>query len=174
MAKLDPKKLLESAQKHYPNQRWKKALDDYVSLSQDPISSRDPKIHHKIGDLYVKLSDKQKATASYQEAVKCYMAKGFLLQAISVCKLAQTLDPKNQELEKRLTDLYARRGVAAAGSTTGLTPPVGITPVPLRASVSIKSSLTAKKPNSARSGTEPAQKKASTAEAAQQMFEDTM
>lgn len=128
MAKINVQKLIDRAQKNYRNQKWNKALDDYITVSKAPLGVKNPKIHHKIADIYNKLKETDNAVKAYTQAVRCYMTKGFLLQAISVCKQAKKLAPDNEDIESQLTELYARRGLGS--KKPSLTPAPKAAPEP--------------------------------------------
>jgi len=113
MAKKDKaQKIREEAQKFFGKGKWEKALGAYMKLTK--IEPKEPKNLQKVAELQLKLKMKKQAVDTYKGACDLYMSNGFLIQAIAICKMVIQLDPDEKEMEDKLSELYAKRGVGAA------------------------------------------------------------
>lgn len=112
MAKLD--KVKQDAQTYFSGGKWDKALQAYSALTK--MDPKDPKNFQKVADLQLKIGRNKDAIESYKQACDVYMSKGFLIQAIAMCKMVMQMDPSQKEIEGRLAELYSKRGV---GGTPG-------------------------------------------------------
>ncbi len=125
MAKPKVQKIHEEATKFFSKGKWDKALALYSKLTK--IEPKEPKNFQKVAELQLKLDMKKQAIATYKEACDIYMSKGFLIQAIAMCKVVIQLAPEEKEMEDRLSELYAKRGISP-----GAHPPGRPAPAPRR------------------------------------------
>lgn len=118
-------KVKEEAFNYLAKGKWDKALRAYVTLTQ--LDPKEPKNYQKVAELRAKLGQKKEAVNAYKQACEVYMSRGFLLQAIAMCKMVVQLDPSEREMEQRLATLYSQRGIGATSQPTaplGSAPPV--------------------------------------------------
>ena len=109
---------------------YEKALEAFQELSQH--QPKDMRLKMKIGDLLRKMKKDEEALNLYEEVAEEYCREGFLIQAISVYKLIQQLDPKRAGIEAKLKGLNESRAkpVVAGLRLPGLKAPAG-TPAPV-------------------------------------------
>ena len=103
------KKMKEKATKFFAKGKWDQALELYLQLWK--MAPKDFRLQLKIGDILLKLDRKKEAIAVYKKVAEAYGKDGFLIQAISVCKIVLELDPKEMEIKNLLSSLYAKRGM---------------------------------------------------------------
>lgn len=115
----DPKKealkkeFKERASRHLAKGKLSEALEEYLQLWK--LSPDDFRIKLKIGELLQKLGRAREAIAVYKKVAEAYAKDGFLIQAISVCKIVLEIDPAEVEIKNLLASLYAQRGMAQDG-----------------------------------------------------------
>ncbi|MFH1810876.1 MAG: cyclic nucleotide-binding domain-containing protein [Pseudomonadota bacterium] len=66
----------------------------------------------RLGDLYRKLGRDQDAVAAYQAVVGGYAAEGRLAKAIALCTIILQIDPRHDETQRTLAELYGRKSGA--------------------------------------------------------------
>jgi len=115
-------KYREEAQKAFAKGKWEKALKAYVALTK--LEPDEPKNHQKVAELTAKMGRKKDAVEKYKTALDLYMRKGFLIQAIALCKIVIQLDPGEKEMENKLAELYAKRGIPERPGAPGKPPPL--------------------------------------------------
>ena len=119
-AKPDLVKVKEKAARAFTRGHWEKALENYEILVK--YQPRDLRLKMKLGDVFVKLKKMNDAFAIYEEVGDAYAKDGFLIQAISVYKLLQQLDPKRPGVTDKLQELNQARGIPAT-PTPAAAPP---------------------------------------------------
>ena len=112
MAKVDLVKLKNEAQNLLTKGKLDKALELYLELEKN--SKGDPKVPHKIAEIYHKLGKKTEAINKYKDAAQGYLDNGFLVQAIALNKVILDIDPKEPEAKARLDELINKRAGGAA------------------------------------------------------------
>ena len=117
---VDTRKLKDKANALYLKGKIKDAVKILEQVMQ--ADKKDVKTLVKLGDLYKKLDDKDKAIRNYHRAAQYYAAQGFLVNAISVNKMIIELDPNHQATQEALADLFAKREEARAGSEAAPAP----------------------------------------------------
>lgn len=117
-------KVKEDAFNYFAKGKWDKALQAYLTLTK--LDPKEPKHYQKVAELRTKLGQKKEAVEAYKQACEVYMSRGFLLQAIAMCKMVVQLDPSEKEMEQRLATLYSQKGIGAPPKA----PPVTIPPAP--------------------------------------------
>ena len=78
--------------------------------------TKEPKNYYllvKIGDLLAKTGKRAEALEAYRNASEKYSQNGFLVQAIAINKVILRLDPSQSQIHDQLTELYAKREMAA-------------------------------------------------------------
>jgi len=115
--KVDLVKLKNEAQKMLQKGKLDKALELYLDLEKH--SPDDPKVPHKIAEIYHKLGKKSEAINKYKTAAQIYLDRGFLVQAIALNKVILDIDPKEPEAKARLDELINKRAGAASKLTSG-------------------------------------------------------
>lgn len=104
--KKDSKALADS---FFTKGQWISALDAYEeALAASP---QDVKILRRVADLRAKLGKTAGAVEAYRKTADILAASGFLLQAIAIYKILLRLDPKAEDVGKKLGELYAERGI---------------------------------------------------------------
>ena len=119
MAKANPVKLKQDADKEERAGRFDKAIDLLKKLVAD--NPRDWASINRIGDLYVKLKNVKTANEQYAKVANFYAKDGFYLKAIAVWKKINRNDPALLEAHLKLGDLYARQGLAAEAKASLVT-----------------------------------------------------
>lgn len=105
-------KLKDQARRHEQNQEWQKALDLYLKVL-DKIGEeeeQDLALYNRVGDLYMRLGDTQRAIEYYESAVDRYLAAGLANNAIALCKKILRNVPGRTSLYLRLGQICAEQG----------------------------------------------------------------
>jgi len=89
------------------NKLGKEIKDCEAQLDQRPT---DPVLLKKMGDLYSKINDTEKAADVYLRLGNVYAQKGFYPKAIALLKQAQKTDPGNEDSYLKLAELYVSQG----------------------------------------------------------------
>jgi len=100
----------EEAYKLFTKGEYKKAIEVFKKLVQ--LKPDNEKNRMKLAECYLKTGDKKSAYQEYFEVARLYKEKGFLLQAISVCKLLLTIMPDDKRINEFIDELYRERGIA--------------------------------------------------------------
>ena len=106
MAKVNPIKLKQDADKEEKAGRLDKAIDFLKQLVAD--NPKDWNTINKIGDLYGKLNNVKAANEQYAKVAEFYSKDGFYLKAIAVWKKINKNDPTVLEPYLNLADLYSK------------------------------------------------------------------
>ncbi|MFI5007209.1 MAG: tetratricopeptide repeat protein [Solirubrobacterales bacterium] len=109
MAKVNPIKLKQDADKEEKAGRLDKAIDFLKQLVAD--NPKDWNTINKIGDLYGKLNNVKAANEQYAKVAEFYSKDGFYLKAIAVWKKINKNDPTVLEPYLNLADLYSKQGL---------------------------------------------------------------
>jgi CRP-like cAMP-binding protein len=121
---MNKKKVLYKEEAHFALSRGelKKALEHFQKhCAQAP---EDLRSRVKAAELMERLGQKKEAVLEYQKVAESYASDGFLLQAISVNKMALRIDPSAKGVNARLAQLYTEK-------SRRLTPPRPLPPIPL-------------------------------------------
>ncbi len=92
---------------------YDKALEAFQELAQH--QPKDMRLKMKIGDILRKIKKDEEALKLYEEVAEEYCREGFMIQAISVYKLIQQLDPKRAGIEAKLKELNESRAKPVVG-----------------------------------------------------------
>lgn len=106
--KEDLTKVKDQAARALAKGQWDKALEKYEILAK--AQPKDLRVKMKLGDILVKLKKTEDAIKLYEEVGESYIRDKFLIQAISVFKLIQQLEPNRPGLNEKLGELNKTRG----------------------------------------------------------------
>ncbi len=127
MARKDVSTLRDEAAAAVEKGKLDKALEVYAELEQrQPKDASWPK---RIGDVYRKQGDNDRAITAYVRAIDCYVQAGFAVQAIAVCKLVLAIDPEHATTLEKLTKIAESTSAVRPG---GVRKPVTPTPTRVR------------------------------------------
>ena len=103
---IDKDKILNIAQKYVLKGQSEKAIKEYQKLVK--ASPKDIRSHLKLGDLYLKNGENEKAIGSYLRVAELYVAEDLSSRAISIYKKVLSLDPRHVEALQRIAKLYLK------------------------------------------------------------------
>jgi tetratricopeptide (TPR) repeat protein len=106
---IDKEKILDSAQKYVLKGQSEKAIKEYQKLIK--ASPKDIRAHLKLGDLFHKNSENEKAVGEYLRVAELYAEDDLNSRAISVYKRVLTIDPRHTEALHRIAKLYLKEGL---------------------------------------------------------------
>ena len=101
----------DAAEVYFSNGKLNEALEAYESIRS--YSSKDPRILLRIGDIRRKLGENDDAIEAYKLAVNTFITQGFITKAIGVCKIIMDIDPSQESVQKKVAELYAKKGFVA-------------------------------------------------------------
>lgn len=105
----DKEKVLDLAQKYIQKGQSKKAIQEYLKLIEaDP---KDKRLYLKLGDLYFKNRENEKAIKEYLKLADLYTEEDLNSRAISVYKKILSIDPKRIEALNKIAKLYLKEGL---------------------------------------------------------------
>lgn len=104
----------DKAESYFSKGKFKNAVEAYESIR--PYSSKDPRIALRIGDIYRKLGKNNEAIDSYKQTISIFISQGFVTKAIGVCKVIMDIDPSQTAVQKKIAELYTKKGVVAEGA----------------------------------------------------------
>jgi tetratricopeptide (TPR) repeat protein len=105
----DKDKILNTAQKYVLKGQSDKAIREYQKLIK--ASSKDTRSHLKLGDLYLKIGENEKAIGAYLKVAELYVEEDLISRAISIYKKVLSLDPEHIEALQRIAKLYLKEGL---------------------------------------------------------------
>lgn len=106
---MNKEKILDLAQKYILKGQPKKAIKEYLKLIEaDP---KDKRIHLKLGDLYYKNGENDKAMAQYIKLGDLYAEEDLNFRAIAIYKKVLAIDSKHLEALKKIAALYLKEGL---------------------------------------------------------------
>jgi CRP-like cAMP-binding protein len=111
----DVRQLRTEASDAFASGKFKRALVAYLELEQ--LEPRDAQWSKRAGETYRRLGKDKDAVSAFTRAADRYAQGGFLVQALAVCKLILTMDPKNDDALRRLASMNEQVG---AGPTRAL------------------------------------------------------
>jgi len=101
---INRNKVLDAARKYQARGQYDKAIAQYQKLVD--ADKRDVRSLLKIGDLYVRKGDRDKAIETYEKVAEHYAGQGFFLKAIAVYKQILKLDASRLDAQVRLGEMY--------------------------------------------------------------------
>ena len=115
-------KLKEQVRQHEARQNYRAAAEAYGELSR--LEPENPRWPQKAGESYRKLGQKAKVVEAFQHAAEVNATQGFLLKAITLCKMILELDPAHKKTQTMLAELYADQKGERVGESPS-PPPAG-------------------------------------------------
>lgn len=108
---VNKRKILESAQKYLQKGALDRALKEYRTLLE--LDPRDSSARLKLGDILLRLGDKNEAVAAYLKVAHQFMKEGFDPKAVALFKQIARLAPEQTDIFVPLAELYQRLGLVA-------------------------------------------------------------
>ncbi len=107
---IDKESVLDTAQKYILKGQFQKAVKEYLRLLEaDP---QDKRLHLKLGDLYLKDGEEDKAIQAYLKVANLYGEEDLNFRAISIYKKILSINPKFTEALHKIAKLYLKEGLA--------------------------------------------------------------
>src|SRR3990172_2123079 len=103
----------DKAEGYFSKGKLKDAFDAYESIRS--YSGKDPRIVLRIGDICRKMGKNNEAVDAYKQAVNVFISQGFITKAIGVCKIITDIDPSQEDIQKKIAELYTKKGFVAEG-----------------------------------------------------------
>jgi len=104
---INKRKIIDAAQKFVQKGNLDRAIKEYQKiLGDDPADAR---VLLKVGDLYVKKGDRDRAVDAFGKGADIYIQQGFHPQAVAVLKQMLRLAPDNLSIYRRLAQVYKER-----------------------------------------------------------------
>lgn len=103
----------DKAEGYFSKGKFKEAVEAYESIR--PYSGKDPRIVLRIGDIYRKLGKNDDAVDAYKQAINIFISQGFVTKAIGVCKIIMDIDPSQTAVQKKIAELYTKKGIVMEG-----------------------------------------------------------
>jgi len=114
-------KVRDQAARAMKKGNWEKAREKYEQLVKS--QPKDLRLQMKLADILVKLKKTDEATEILEKVGESYANDGFLIQAISVYKLLQQVNPERSGVDTKLEELNQARGVPKTPATRLAAPP---------------------------------------------------
>lgn len=107
---LDKEKTLDLAQKLVMKGQPKKAIAELIKLIEaDP---KDKRLYLKLGDLYFKNGEHEKAITEYMKLAGLYEGEDLNSRAISIYKKILSISPKRIDALHKIAGLYLKEGLS--------------------------------------------------------------
>ena len=107
---LNKEKILDLAKKYILKGQPKKAIPEYIKLIEaDP---KDKRLYLKLGDLYYKNGENEKAIAEYLKLASLYSEEDLNSRAISIYKKVLAINPKSIDALHKIAGLYLKEGLS--------------------------------------------------------------
>lgn len=107
---FDKEKILDLAQKFILKGHPKKAISEYIKLIEaDP---KDKRLYLKLGDLYYKNGENEKAITEYMKLAGLYTEEDLNSRAISIYKKVLAISPKSIDALHKIAGLYLKEGLS--------------------------------------------------------------
>ncbi len=100
-------RLKDKASKLLGRGQYEKAVRAYRKVLDEEPGDMNSRI--RLGDAYRRLNKTVPALGCYRQVAEFYARDGQLLKAIAVCKLVLDVEPRHEETQGMLADLYSRR-----------------------------------------------------------------
>jgi tetratricopeptide (TPR) repeat protein len=102
-------KILKDAEKLVQKGKFEQAIREYEKILKK--FPEDTTIINRVGDLYGRAGQVQKAVELYEEIADHFTRDGFTTKAIAILKKIQRLDPQRLDVFERLAGLYFDQGL---------------------------------------------------------------
>jgi len=107
---IDKENILDTAQKYILKGQPQKAVKEYLKLIEaDP---QDKRLHLRLGDLYSKSGEEDKAIQAYLKVANLYGEEDLNFRAISIYKKILSINPRFTEAFHKIAKLYLKEGLA--------------------------------------------------------------
>lgn len=105
-------KLKRKAREHEQREEWPEALELYTRALDESVEQDDPDIalHNRIGDLQIRLGDRDGAMASYERAIDLYLEGDLPNNAMAVCRKLQRNAPDRTSTLLRMGHIRIQQG----------------------------------------------------------------
>ena len=107
---FDKAKVIRTAEKFLTQGKILPAIAEYRKIAAH--DSSDFTALNMLGDLFVRVDNKQEATACFSRIADHYREQGFNLKAIAMFKKISRLEPLNPDISYQLATLYEAQGLA--------------------------------------------------------------
>ncbi len=112
----------DKAEGYFSKGKLKEAVETYETIKS--YSGKDPKIALRLGDIYRKLGKNSEAVDAYKLAINVFITQGFVTKAIGVCKIIMDIDPSQAGVQKKIAELYTKKGIVGEGQAEASKPPI--------------------------------------------------
>jgi tetratricopeptide (TPR) repeat protein len=102
-------KVLKDAEKLVQKGKYEQAIREYEKILKK--FPEDTTIINRVGDLYGRVGQLQRAVELYEEIADHFTRDGFTTKAIAILKKIQRLDPQRLDIFERLAGLYFDQGL---------------------------------------------------------------
>jgi tetratricopeptide (TPR) repeat protein len=109
--KIDRAKVMELAERHVRAGRLEDAIAEYRKLLEG--DAPDLSINNTIGDLFLQLSQPDRAVAAFKEAADDYENRGQYSQALAIYKKISKFKPDDAEAALKMGEMYERQDFTA-------------------------------------------------------------
>jgi tetratricopeptide (TPR) repeat protein len=103
------------AQEFLRKRDWPKAIAEYERLVQEDQSN--PNVFNELGDLYLKVGDREKAIEAFEKAVRAYAKLGLYNNAVAVCKKILRFQPDRLQVIFQLGKLRLAQKLVKEAAT---------------------------------------------------------
>jgi tetratricopeptide (TPR) repeat protein len=107
---LDKEKILDLVQKFILKGQPKKAISEYIKLIE--VDPKDKRLYLKLGDLYYKNGENEKAITEYMKLAGLYVEEDLNSRAISIYKKVLSINPKHLDALHNIARLYLKEGLS--------------------------------------------------------------
>jgi len=102
-------KILKAAEKLVQKGKIEQAIREYEKLLK--LNANDVNTINRVGDLYNRIGQIDKAVEHYEKIARAYAADGFRSKAIAIYKKINRLAPDRADIFERLAELYIQQGL---------------------------------------------------------------
>lgn len=103
------------ALEYVKRREWDKAVAEYLKLAEN--EKHNPNVFNELGDLYLKIGNKQQAFTAFHTAVDEYSHVMLYNNAVAVCKKILRLNPSDRRVNGKLASLRAQQGFIKEATT---------------------------------------------------------
>ncbi|TVR66702.1 MAG: hypothetical protein EA422_01495 [Gemmatimonadales bacterium] len=105
-------KLKRRAREHEQREEWSEAMEAYTQALDESVEQDDPDIalHNRIGDLQIRLGNRDGAMASYERAIDLYLEGDLPNNAMAVCRKLQRNAPDRTSTLLRMGQIRIQQG----------------------------------------------------------------
>ena len=107
---IDKENILDTAQKYVLKGQLQKAIREYLKLVE--AAPQDKRLHLKLGDLYLKNGEEDKAIQTFLKVASLYGEEDLNFRAISIYKKILSINPKFMDAFHKIAKLYLKEGLA--------------------------------------------------------------